>query len=150
MLGKKALALPIIAIYLAIGIASYSLGETYYRWTDDRGNPVHSDRPPPEGIDYEVMSTQSTLMRSVEGDKGAVPKKVKPTVSNDFEPVQTRKVMVEKNPEYCQRARKNLETLNGPARIRLRNDQGEYRYISEEEKAEQRQLAMDSISVHCE
>ena len=58
--------------------------------------------------------------------------------------------MIEKNPEFCQRARENLETLNTAARIRMRDEDGELRYINEEEKEEQRQRAREAIATHCE
>lgn len=143
--------IPVLAtMVLALGYISAASGETYYRWNDDRGNPVHSDRPPPKGVAYEVVSTESSLIRPVEADSGAVPKKLTPTPSNDFEPVETREVLIEKNPEYCARAQENLYMLDKVARIRIRNDQGEYRYIDEEEKEIQRQNAMDAIALHCE
>ena len=127
-----------------------SAGETLYRWLDARGNPVHSDRPPPKGVDYEVISTGGNLVRPVGAEEGAVPLEVKPRVGTEFEVVNTGKVGIEKNPEYCQRARNNLQTLNSSARIRLRNDQGEFRYIDEEEKNEQRERALETVRVHCD
>jgi hypothetical protein len=112
---------------------------------------VHSDRPPPKGVDYEVISTGSTLTRPVEAKEGAVPLEITPRVGNDFEQVDTRKIAkIEKNPEYCKRAQENLWSLDNFARIRLRNDQGEHRYIDQEEKETQRQQAMDTIAVHCD
>ena len=118
---------------------------------DERGNPVHSDRPPPKGTDYEVVSTGSSLIRQVDAEEGAVPAETEPRVGNEFERVDKEQAqVVEKNPEYCRRARENLATLTTTARIRVRNDQGEYRYIDEEEKEIQRQRARDSIAVHCE
>lgn len=143
--------IPVLAtMAITLGYISAASGETYYRWTDDRGSPVHSDRPPPKGVAYEVVSTDSRLVRPVEPDKGAVPKKVTPTVSNDFQPMDTRQVLVEKNPEYCQRAKENLNALNTSARIRLRNEEGEYIYIDEEQKAIEKQKALDAIAVNCE
>lgn len=138
-----------VAVLSMAGPSAHA-GKNHYRWIDDRGNPVHSDRPPPKGIDYEVISTDSSLVREVDADEGAVPPEVEPRVGNEFEPVDTASKEPEKNPEYCQRARENLETLNTVARIRLRNDQGEMRYIDEAEKEEQRKRARDTIAVHCE
>ena len=135
----------------ALTSLSASAGETYYRWQDERGNPVHSDRPPPKGVDYEVVSTGSSLIRPVEAEQGAVPAETVPRVGNDFEQVDTNKeVAVEKNPEHCQKAQDNLATLSRNGRIRLRNDQGEYRYIDEEEKDSQRQKAADAVDAYCE
>ncbi len=68
----------------------------------------------------------------------------------DSEQVTTNKPKIEKNPEYCQQARDNLQTLDTHARIRIPNEQGEYRYIDEAEKEEQRKLATETIAIHCE
>ena len=138
------------AIILVLSSVSATAGKNHYRWVDDRGNPVHSDRPPPEGIDYEVISTGSSLVREVAADEGAVPAEIKPRVGNEFDQVDTASKGIEKNPEYCQHARENLATLNSAARIRLRDDQGELRYLTEEEKEEQRQRASETIAAHCE
>ena len=131
------------------GLSAHA-GKNHYRWIDDRGNPVHSDRPPPKGVDYEVITTGSSLVREVDADEGVVPAEVEPRVGNEFEQVDTAAAKIEKNPEFCQRARDNLNTLDTVARIRLRNDQGELRYIDEAEKEEQRKRARETIAVHCE
>tara|TARA_R110002110_G_scaffold415765_1_gene655133 strand:+ start:10562 stop:11017 length:456 start_codon:yes stop_codon:yes gene_type:complete len=146
----KRCALAAAAVIITMTALASSAGNTYYRWVDDRGNPVHSDRPPAKGVEYEVISTGSTLKRQVSAEEGAVPAEVEPRVGNEFEQVDTADKKLEKNPEFCQRARDNLETLNTAARIRMRNDQGEIRFISEEEKAEQRKTAEANIKAHCE
>jgi hypothetical protein len=143
-----------LLLILAVIIAAYSsislAGESYYRWDDKWGNPVHSDRPPPKGVDYEVVSSGTSLVRRVNSAEGVVPAKIEPTIDNNFEQVETKPDPVKKNPEICDRAQENLTTLNTYARIRLRDDQGEYRYITEEEKEAQRDEARNLISVHCD
>jgi hypothetical protein len=130
---------------------SSSAEKNYYRWLDERGSPVHSDRPPPKGIDYEVVSTGPTLTRPVEAEEGAVPAEIEPTAGNEFEQADSEKNQrVKKNPEYCQRAKDNLATLSRAARVRIRNDQGEYHYLDAEEKEAQRQDAEAGISTYCE
>jgi len=136
-------------VILGWGTFHSAAAEVLYRWVDERGDPVHSDRPPPAGIDYEVISTGSSLVRPVDAAEGAVPLEVQPTPSNDFEPVDTELVVQKKNPEFCARARENLEVLNTHARIRVRNDQGELRYIDEEEKQERREKAQKAIDENC-
>lgn len=122
----------------------------YYRWVDERGNPMHSDRPPPKGIDYEVVSTGSSFKRPVDADEGAVPPEVEPSPGNDFKAVKTKEPKFEKNPEFCQRGKDNLETLNTSARIRMRNEAGELTYIDEAEKELQKKQATDNIKMHCD
>ena len=137
----------VIALSAASTIANAS--DVYYRWIDERGQPVHSDRPPAQGIKYEVVSSGSSLKRVVDADEGAVPAEVEPTVSNRFEAVEDAKA-IEKNPEYCTRARDNLAQLDSNGRIRLRDDQGDLYYLDEQQIAAERQKALDAIDVYCE
>lgn len=148
-------ALPTCALVLAAAVFTLSgplasAGPNLYRWTDEQGNQVNSDRPPPTGIDYEVISTSSSMVRSVNAEEGAVPAKVKPSPGNDFDPVNTSKPMIEKNPEYCQRAKDNLAALDAHVKIQMRDDQGEIHDLSDEEREIQRHKAMDTIKANCE
>ena len=137
-------------VVLVCGSLAVHAGATYCRWQDDRGNLVHSDRPPPTGTPYEVISTESSLVRHVDADEGAVPATTKPTVGNEFEQSDESKTPPKKNPEQCKIAQENLQTLSTKVRIQIRNDQGELRPLSEEEKEIQRKQAQDTIEAHCE
>ena len=131
---------PVLALLLLATSLSYAASNTHYRWLDKFGNPVHSDRPPPAGTEYEVVSTGSNMVRKVSASEGAVPAVAEPSVGNQFEAVIDGKPKPPaKNPEYCKRAQDNLNTLDSTARIRIRNDEGEFRYLNEEEK----ELGMD-------
>ena len=149
-----ALSATLLAILLIVAAMPTQAADTYYRWKDERGKLVVSDRPPPDpNTEYEVVSQRSTLVRRVQPGEGAVPPEVTPRPGNEFEQVDTRVEIeaVKKNPESCARAKANLETLNTTARIRIRDKEtGELRFISEEEKDVQRQKARDTIRVHCE
>jgi hypothetical protein len=147
--------LRICALLLAVAVPTLcgslaNAGQVVYRWMDSQGNPVNSDRPPPVGTEYEVISTNSSMVRAVDADEGAVPLKVKPSPDNQFEPVDTATPKIEKNPEYCQRAQENLAALDSKVRIQMRNEQGEVHFLTEEERNVQRQKALDTIKVHCE
>ena len=152
MKAMRHLSLTVVLAAMLATVSLSSVGDsTYYRWADERGNPVHSDRPPPEGIDYEVVSTGSSLIRKVTASEGAVPADIQPTPGNEFSQFDTAKnTAIKKNSEFCERARNNLETLDTFARIRIRDDNGEYRYIDEKEKEEQRDQARELIRKHCE
>lgn len=143
------------ALVLAIAFTALSgsfanAGQAVYRWVDDRGNPVNSDRPPPKGVDYEVISTSSSMVRPVDSEEGAVPLEVEPSPSNQFEPVDANPPKVQKNPEYCQRAQDNLETLDLKVRIQMRDEQGEVYFLTEEQRGVQRQKALDTIKINCD
>jgi hypothetical protein len=147
-------AIPTCALVLATTLSVYGslayAGQNIYRWVDARGNQVNSDRPPPQGIKYEVISTQSSLVRPVDADEGAVPAKVEPTPDNEFEPVDTAKPKVLKNPEYCKRAQENLATLDTHAQIRMRDEKGEVRYLSDDEVQVERNKALETIKLNCD
>ena len=102
---RASMAWAVVAAAGILGLVSFSAtaGQTHYRWIDDRGNPVHSDRPPPKGVDYEVISTGTSLTRQVTGDEGAVPLELEPKPGNEFEQVDKAPTEIEKNPEYCLR-----------------------------------------------
>ena len=142
--------LPTVLAVAALLLGTLSAqAETYYRWTDENGRPVHSDRPPPKGIDYEVVRTGTGLKRAVGSEEGAVPRTVEPTESNNFEPMTISKMKIEKNPEYCARARENLEVLNAKVRIQMKDENGEVYYLSDEDREFQKKRAIETIEVHC-
>ena len=144
--------------------------DKYYRWKDERGRMVVSDRPPIGGaVDYEVVSMGSTkLVRQ------APPGEAAPAAQREAAPAAQREAapgarpdpavnpqggdapqetmeVITRDPEICAQAQTNLKTLNTSARIRMRDrDTGEPRFISEEEREIQRQKAQDTINVHCD
>jgi hypothetical protein len=143
--------IPMLAVFCLIVMSFTAAADnTHYRWIDERGQPVHSDRPPPAGTDYEVVSTGSSIVRKVSGDEGVVPAETMPRVGNQFDQIDMEAPKeVEKNPEYCERAQKNLEALQNATRIKVRNDQGELRFLSEEERQAEMIKAKDAIATHC-
>ena len=143
------LSLSVVAASLTAEFAAAEKG--YYKWLDSRGNPQHSDRPPPVGVEYEFVSTETGLRRRVDSDdvsqRGATAPAAPPA------PVPTRtaaeeQVAIEKDPALCDRAKANMDTLNSTARVRIRDKDG-IRYLSEEEKEVQRQKAQNLINIHC-
>jgi Domain of unknown function (DUF4124) len=151
---KRTLTLFALVLALALPIFSGSFanaaGQVVYRWVDEQGNQVNSDRPPPKGTDYEVISTQSSMVRPVDANEGAVPAEVKPSPDNQFEPVDTSTPRIEKNPEYCQRAQDNLAALDMKVRIQMRDENGEVHFLTDEERDVQRHKALNMIKANCD
>ena len=56
----------------------------------------------------------------------------------------------DKDPEKCKQAQDTQSVLNSHARIREKDEKGEYRYLAPEEIAEQKRLAEESVGVFCE
>jgi len=150
--GPLLTAAALIAVLaLALAAPPHANAQAFYRWVSSEGTVQLSDRPPPHGIEYEVVSPQTSTSRSVGANQGTVPPTTRPSVSNPFEPRADRPVMSqEKNPELCRRARDNLFWLENRARVRSRNTQGDLVMLTPEETAEQRREAQRVIDQHCE
>lgn len=150
VVGGTSLATLAVTFTLLWISSTMAVGATYYRWTDDNGNRVHSDRPPSEGVGYEVVSTDSSQVRPVQAETGAVPKGVVPLEGGTYESPEPLKLTTIKNPEYCTRARQNLEVIDVAPRIRTRDDEGEMRILTPQERSIERQKALDAIDAYCE
>jgi hypothetical protein len=123
---------------------------TYYQWRDEHGTVHHSDKAPPKGVDYEVVSTDSGLKRVVEAEEGVVPLETEPTVGNEFKQIKKKPdTSTEPNPILCERAQKDLETLTSSDEVAVRNEQGEVRYLDDEEIEVERFRAQKTIERNC-
>ncbi|MDJ0878246.1 MAG: DUF4124 domain-containing protein [Halieaceae bacterium] len=148
----KTISALLAALVLGAAMAPVALAEKgYYKWVDARGNPVHSDRPPAAGIEYEFVSTETGLRRRVTAEENTdnPPGWASSAPVGSEEPnAAEQQAAIEKDPAVCDQARANLDTLNSKARVRIRDDDG-IRYLTEEEKSTQRKKAQDLIDVHC-
>lgn len=143
------------ALVFALAVASVGLagtaaaGQSVYRWIDQQGNTVVSDRPPPVGVKYEVVNLQGNMMNQVD-DPIPAPSPAMGAAGGEAPAAGTRQPGMPKNPQYCNQAKQNLSNLNTFARIRIQGADGEYRYLTEEEKDDQRRQAQDAINAYCE
>ncbi len=156
MRPSSAKTLSTLLLLLLAGIAGMGVSAAekgYYKWMDSRGNPQHSDRPPPTGVEYEFISTDSGLSRRVSSEESKAENRPAqqntPGSAEDAMDELEKSTAIEKNPALCDQARANLDTLNSKARVRIRDADGTIRYLTEEEKDVQRQKARDLMAVHC-
>ncbi|MFV8817835.1 DUF4124 domain-containing protein [Haliea sp. E17] len=151
MITRKptATALGLIALLVAASPALQA-GDVHYSWKNERGTVVYSDRPPPKGVDYEVISGGSGLKRVVDGDQGAVPLDLSPQPGNEFEVTDAGAAdRFEKNKVLCEKAKMNLVALEGADAINVRDEQGEVTELGPEERAVALQTTRAQISVYC-
>lgn len=148
---SRGVAAALFLIALAGGPAG--AGEIYYQWIDDQGTTVSSDRPPPAGVHYEVISTGPSLHNPARVSDNQNSIAAQAPLDNKLEgesPAAEQNSVKSKDPEACESATKNLQTLNTAARIRIPDGKGNYRYIDEEEKAAEREKAQAIMSRHCD
>lgn len=135
---RHLLVLPAIALALP---ASAEI----YRWTDDTGE-THFGANPPAGVEAEPVSTSQT--NTIENASRQSENEDEEEASQGEEPSDDQGDR-EQNPEdqkereeirqqNCEAARQALKTLEQNARVQVMED-GERRYLSQEEKEAERE-----------
>jgi hypothetical protein len=123
-----------------------------YRWRAADGTLVISDRPPPDvNVPHEEVNVgqeSRTTIWDRPGEKEDA--NLRDLIPGTEERQPAAATVFEKDPELCEKARSNLETLNTFPRIRIQNAQGEVEFLSEEAKAAQRREAERIIRIHCD
>lgn len=128
-----------------------------YRWADSDGT-VHYGEHPPKGAKATRLETQ-TGKRSKRSSRKSSSAERKASGTYNGEPtappgastesVATAPPAPNKNPKICENARYNLTVLNERARIRQVDENGEERYLSDEEKEQQKEAAQGAIDLYC-
>ena len=139
----KALAMLTIGFTCLLAVnASLAASEKVYKWTDSKGNTHYAQRPP-ANTETEVIKPQTGHSAPVTyaTPAGEKPAEVKKTEDD-------KKAL--KDPVRCESARKNFETLKTYARIRMKGDDGEYRYLSPDEQKQKLDEASKAIEESCE
>lgn len=136
-------------VMLAVSLALVSVGASatkMYRWTDANGNPVVSDRPPPQGTPYTEISanyspeTRKQALRDT--PRNTPPESMTPTV-----PVGGDDGKI---PELCQRALDHIDKLENAPTIATTDGAGNVRVLTDEERAEQLADARAMAAKHCD
>jgi hypothetical protein len=134
----------ILLVSLAGGSNMALAGEDLYRWQDSESKTVLSDRPPPEGVEHEVIKSPALLDpedvtaadTTQESDKDA-------TESPDEKPTPS-------SAERCEQARANMEALTvEKGTVTVRTTDGGARELSPEEVQVQLQATRAQIEVYC-
>lgn len=146
-----------IAALVAVAPMVLAGPQGYYRWKDDKGQFQATQQPPTDRPSEFVRTSTGTASQGSDdaasspaatpaagaGDKAAAGGKDAPK----SRPLQG---VPDKDPEKCKQAQDTLAVLNSHARIREKDDSGEYRYLNPDEITDQKKLADDSIQVYCE
>lgn len=129
-----------------------------YRWVDDNGNPVLSDRPPETGIPYTEVGIDTGFRRypkPVANETGD-PAGQAPTSSasssllaSSTDGQSNGMEVVEPQPALCEQAKDNIFKLETFPRMRVRDDDGEVRFMSDEERATQLATAYKVRDANC-
>ena len=139
-------------------LAMPASASTTYRWADENGNPVLSDRPPEAGVPYTEVGVDTGIRRYPKpvapgtvapGDAATASRSTPTSKNSDKETAANTTVVVEAYPELCERARDNIFKLETFPRMRVQDDSGEVRFMSDEERAKQLAIAYEVRDANC-
>ena len=135
-----------VAACWALALCQTVSANTTYRWVDQNGNPVLSDRPPEAGVPYTEVGVDSGFKRypkptginepgvSESDATGMSPSALSsPSTTSST----TRIEIVSPQPDLCDQAHDNIFKLETFSRMRVQDDTGEVRFMTDEERSAQ-------------
>lgn len=148
--ARRGLRVLAIALWvISCLLPSIANATTLYRWNDNNGNPVMSDRPPPVGTTY------TTIDSSRYGGGSTKPVSAVPQAPiNDQARATTSSIapseVAQKDPALCSQAKDSIFKLETFARIRTTDDDGTVRFLSDAERDDRLQRAESIAAAYCE
>lgn len=131
-------------IALLLLAPSATLAATFYKWIDDSGVTQYTLRAP-LNKPYEKVNTTTGRSEASEANTSENTPEVNDTDADrikDFE-------VITPDPAVCQQARERLDALNSYTRIRYQDKDGTYKYMNNQEKDKEKQMAQEVIDAHC-
>lgn len=150
----------LIRAFALLGLFSFGdaalAAEKLYRWNDANGNPVVSDRPPPAGTPYTTLNpakygvgTAAKRALREEPVTASAPR-ASGIAEAEKALADGKNVEIEKNPQLCAQARDNIFKLETFPRMRVTDDDGTVRFMTDEERAQQLATAKEVAAANCE
>ena len=127
-----------------------------YRWSDGNGNPVISDRHPPLGVPYTVIDADRYGAKA-NAVSAPPPPNNEQAQRETSSPAGDRqsgggggtRIEIEKHPELCDQAKNAIFQLETFARVRVTDDDGMVRFMTDQERAEQLARAREVANANC-
>ncbi|HSC67956.1 MAG TPA: DUF4124 domain-containing protein [Cellvibrio sp.] len=121
------------------------LAAKVYTWKDSKG-VVHYGEHPPKDVKATLVKTRTGHSEPTPAQTATTATSAAPAAQAATQQAQTSL----KDPERCAKARENLAILNSVARIKTVNDAGVSVYLTEEDKARERETTQQVINQACE
>ena len=127
-------------ICLLLMVSTSLAAGTIQKWVDEDGNVHYGDAPPAS------MKTETIRVQRAPTDPGPA----LPRLSDEAaEQEGDQQISSEEAALACENARNDLEVINNNTRIRLQENDGNVRYLSEAEIAERRSMAEADVDRFC-
>lgn len=149
--AASTLGIPLLAIALSAPV----FADEVYKWVDEEGVTHYGERAPADK-DYSMVKTYGEVPSDAEEAKQRLEqqrteKKTAQEKSVDY--AEQKKIADEQakvRAENCKGAKNNLKAIQENARVRILGEDGEFRYLSEDERQEKLIEAKTMISENCD
>lgn len=135
--GNSLLASFIISATL---LAPQVMASKVYKWVDENGITHFSEHPP--------RNTPTTLIKPKTGHSEPVFYGSSSAAASE-ESTEGMVTQEEYHRERCDIAKKNIEALRNFGRVKVRNDEGELHYLTEDEQQQRLQTNQQMVDESC-
>ena len=148
-----------IAACVALALSQTVSANTTYRWVDQNGNPVLSDRPPEAGIPYTEVGVDIGFRRYPKptgmnepdvNESDATGESPTALSSPSAASSPTRIEVVSPQPDLCDQAQDNIFKLETFPRMRVQDENGEVRFMTDKERSAQLAAAYRVRDANCD
>jgi len=150
-LSYTLLSIPLLAIALTTSVHASEV----FKWVDDDGVTHYGERAPKDK-DYSMIKTYGEVPSGAEEAKQRLEQQRTDKKAGDKKKIdyaeqkKTADQQAMIRAENCKGAQNNLKTIQENARVRLLGEDGEFRYLSEEERQNQINNAKEMITANCD
>lgn len=127
---------------LLVALCQSAFAAKVYTWTDEKG-VTHYGEHPPQGATAKKINART-------GHSEPVPIAPSETSGTDQADAQQPQQQQLKDPEHCEIARKNLETLDSNAPIKVPGENGNLRLITTQERTAKYTEMRRIVAENCE
>lgn len=151
---KNRFAPLITASLLSVFLTTSLQASQVYKWVDENGVTHYGERAP-AGKAFSTVKTYGEVP-GAEAASQRLQQQRTDTMDAENKHTDTaaqKKIAEEQariRAENCKGARNNLKTLQENARVRILGDDGEFRYLSEEERQQEIASAKETIAQDCD
>lgn len=128
----------------SLSVASIAKEGQVYTWRDSNG-VVHYGERPPKDVQAKPVKTRT-------GHSDPTPSQTAPATQQQSATTPPQDASSTKllDPNRCAQAQANLKLLNTVARIKMPDENGNMAFLTEEDKAKQREVMQAVIDQACE
>jgi hypothetical protein len=137
-------------LVVGLGLGEGTAVAEVYKWVDEQGQVHYGDRP--EAQDAEKMTirtNETTKPREIKSDDKDAAEQAEDEAKQAEKPPVEKYVPAYEKQRMCREAKTDLASISSRGRMRERDAQGNYRYLTEEERQQRISAARKKQAKYC-